>query len=91
MPRSPYEGTFPSNWTAPFQGLAVVTPSDAADLPVVPTRGIRVATAGNVSVVTEQGDTVTIESMQAGQWEPISVRRIRTTGTTVTGQILAGY
>ena len=91
MPRSPYEGTFPPNFTSPFQGLAVVTPSDAADLPVVPTRGIRAATAGNVSVVTEQNDTVTIQNMQAGQWEPIVVRRVLATGTTVTGQILAGY
>ena len=90
MPRSPYEGTFPSNWTAPFQGLADVTPNDGADLPVVPTRGIRVSVAGNVSVVTEQGDTVTILNMQPGQWEPITVRRIRATGTTATG-IVAGY
>lgn len=76
--------------TAPAQGLAAVTPNNAADLPVSPTRGLYVGVSGDVSVVTAQGDTVLLKGLAAGILHPLAVVRVRSTGTTAT-DIVAAY
>jgi hypothetical protein len=63
-----------------------VTPSDGEDLALA-TRGLMVAVAGNVSVVTTGGDTVTLPALQPGIQYAIRAARIRATGTTATGLI----
>lgn len=66
----------------PATRAAAVTPSDSTDLDV-PCRAINVAAAGNVSVITTGGDTVTV-NVAAGIAFPLEARRIRSTGTTAT-------
>lgn len=69
-----------------------VTPSDTNDLPNGPTKAIYIgdATAGNVSVITQGGQTVTLENLQPGQIHFFAVKRVLATGTTAT-KILALY
>jgi hypothetical protein len=63
-----------------------ITPNDSVD---VKSCGIKCkGTAGNVVVVTANGNTRTIP-MVVGELEPVKVKRILATGTTATG--LWGY
>lgn len=65
-------------------GRAVaVTPADGTDFTNV-SRAIYVGGAGDLSVVTLGGDTVTFSAVAAGSLLPIRVRRVRSTGTTAT-------
>jgi hypothetical protein len=72
------------------QNAFAVVPSDAADLGNGATRGLYVGVTGDVSAVMTGGNTVTFTGLSAGIVHPISVGRIRATGTTATG-ILAVY
>lgn len=64
-----------------------VTPSDASDLPGgLPSYGVFVGIAGNISVVIN-GGTVLFQGIQAGGWLPVAPSRIRATGTTAGGLI----
>lgn len=68
-------------WSA---GNAVaVTPSDSVDL-TYDTRALYVGGTGDISVITENGQTVTLVGVPAGSFLPISVSRVRATGTTAT-------
>ncbi|MEO1656124.1 MAG: hypothetical protein AAFR65_00255 [Pseudomonadota bacterium] len=67
----------------PARGMSV-TPNDGSDL-AFPVRGLMVAGAGNVSVVTTKGDTVTLPALQPGVQYAILATRVRATGTTATG------
>ena len=67
----------------PSRGLAV-TPSNGNDL-AFPIRGLMVTAAGDVSVVTTGGDTITLPGLQPGVQYAVLARRIRATGTTATG------
>lgn len=58
-----------------------VTPNDTT---VVRYRALYVGVTGNVSVLTEGGQTVTFQNAQAGSVLPIRVARVRATGTTAT-------
>tara|TARA_R110000851_G_scaffold287513_3_gene441553 strand:- start:21661 stop:21903 length:243 start_codon:yes stop_codon:yes gene_type:complete len=60
----------------------VVTPHDANPLP----NGglLYVGGAGDVSVVTTQGNAVVFKGVGAGQILPIRVRRVKATDTTAT-------
>lgn len=70
---------------APARRLYTVTPSDTATLPFV-TRGIRVGTAaGNLRVITVDGDDVTIPSVQVGETVPVMATKVMATSTTATG------
>jgi hypothetical protein len=60
---------------------AAVTTSDTA--PNIFTR-LYIGGAGNVSVVTENGDTVTFVAVPVGTQLDIRVKQIRATGTTAT-------
>lgn len=73
----------PGLQSPPSRGLAV-TPNNGADL-AFPIRGLMVASAGDVSVVTLRGDTVTLPALQPGMQYAILATRVRATGTTATG------
>lgn len=67
--------------------LAVITPSDSADVAYV-TRAVYLNIGGDLKVTTLGGETVTMP-LGAG-WHPIRLTRIWATGTTATG-IVAGW
>jgi hypothetical protein len=69
----------------PADHVALVTPSDTADIPA--TRGVSVATAGDMKVTTVGGETVVIPSgaLAAGIVHPIRVTRVWATGTAAVG------
>lgn len=73
----------------PIENGFSVTPNDGTDLAQT-TRAIWVGGAGNLSVVTRGGDTITLVGVPAGTLLPIRATRIRSTGTTATN-ILALY
>jgi hypothetical protein len=62
-------------------GAAAITPSDTVDQFWT---GIYVGGAGNVSVVMEDGSTVTFTAPPVGTILPIRVKRVRATLTTAT-------
>lgn len=64
-----------------FDAIAV-TPADATDL-AYPVRGLLVAVAGTIALVTPAGTALTITA-PAG-FVPIGAKRILATGTTATG------
>ena len=70
--------------TGPICGGCDVTPSDAADLPQM-TRGVMVASAGDLAVVLKSGDAVTLPALSPGVLYPIRIARVLATGTTATG------
>lgn len=63
------------------KGATEVTPSDAT---VVSFRGLYVGGAGNVSILTALGDTVTFANVPAGGYVLCACVRVRATGTTAT-------
>lgn len=73
-----YPASLVSNTPSPAEFAALVTPA-AADLPAI-TRGIYIATAGNLTVVmvseTNDANTVTFENLPVGALLPLRVRRI---------------
>ena len=77
-----------STLDAPFEDMKDVTPNDGADLPDGTARGLYVTAAGNVSVVTAGGTTVTL-AVDQYQILPLRVARVRSTSTTAT--VKAGY
>lgn len=72
--------------TSPPAHVALVTPSDSADLANV-TRGVSFAGAGALKVTTYGGETVVIPSgaLAVGVIHPLKVSRIHSTSTTATG------
>lgn len=58
-----------------------VTPSDTTEIRAT---ALWVGGAGNVSVETAGGDTVTFVGVQAGSLIPIEVNHVRSTSTTAT-------
>jgi hypothetical protein len=76
----------------PFGQVLAVTPADAL-LPGGLTRGllVNVATAGNLAIVTNSGDAVVL-TLPVGFFHlKIRARQVSLTGTTVVGNIYAGY
>ena len=76
--------TFTKSITSPIDDGFAVTPNDSVDLPNV-TRGIMVATAGNVSVVLNSDTSLVLPALQPGAVYPIRAKRINQTGTVATG------
>lgn len=68
---------------SPARNAAAVTPNDSTDLTTT-ARALWVGGAGDVSVITAGGDTVTLEGAAAGGIIPVCVSRVRATGTTAT-------
>jgi hypothetical protein len=75
----------PNGVTAPAGDALIVTPSDSVDLEQ-PCRAFYAAVAGNISVITEAGNTRLVP-VGAFFVLPLAVTRIRATGTTATGII----
>lgn len=71
-------------------GAITVTPSDAANLSKVSTKGIFVGVTGNVKVTLNDGSIVTFTGLLGGTFYPIIAKRIWATDTTATN-ILALY
>ena len=74
---------------SPASRVAVVTPSDAVDLPIASKR-LWIGGAGNVTLVTVGGDTVEYPSVPAGTYLQVRAARVMATGTSATN-ILAEY
>lgn len=72
---------------SPASNFVAVTPSDSAELAVLP-RFLIIGTAGNVSLVNADGQSVTIP-VQAGQVLPLRPSKVNATGTTATGIVAA--
>jgi len=74
---------FPYRANDPGNRAAAVTPNDSADLEFV-CRALWVGGAGNVSLITIGGDTVTFTGVPAGTLLPVRAARVRSTSTTAT-------
>ena len=70
-----------SNMPAAY--AAAVTPSDTVDL-TNETRALYVGGAGDLSVETIAGNTITLAGAVAGSVIPIRVKRVNSTNTTAT-------
>lgn len=77
----------PNGVDAPASDAIIVTKSDTVDMPS-PARGFYAVAAGVVSVITAAGATRAIP-VAAFQIIPLGITRVRNTGTTVTGDIVA--
>lgn len=69
--------------SGPARHAAAVTPNDGADLPYA-ARSLYVGGAGDLSIVTVGGETVTLAGVQAGTIVPLCVARVRSASTTAT-------
>jgi hypothetical protein len=84
MPLPSKDANLNADYAAPAVGAAAVTPNDGTDLAVLPARALYIGGAGNISVDTAAGDTVTFSGLAAGTILPVSVKRVRSTSTTAT-------
>jgi hypothetical protein len=66
----------------PLTDGVAVTPSDSTVLTT--TRAVFVGGAGNLSVVTSAGTTLTLTGVTAGTVLPLRVTKVRSTSTTAT-------
>lgn len=69
--------------SGPARDMFAVTPSDSVNFDKVAI-SLRVTGAGDVSIVTERGSTVTV-SMGDNSILPCAAKRVNATGTTATG------
>jgi hypothetical protein len=72
-----------SNPTSPAIGYESVVPSDSVNL-AFPCRGVYIGGTGNLSLISPNGETVTLVGLIGGQIYPFAATRIRATGTTAT-------
>ena len=72
--------------TYPARNLEVVTKSDTTKLFRV-SRALWIGTAGNISVLTAGGQTITISNIQNGTLLPIQVQRVNSTSTTASDMV----
>lgn len=73
----------------PLRGVREVLPNEGAIAPQqVVWRGLYVGTSGDVTIETEEGQTVTLKSLAAGMWHGLYFRRVLA-GSTAAG-ILVG-
>lgn len=70
--------------TGPICGGFDVTPNDSVDLAQM-TRGVMVATAGDMAAVLKNGDVITLPGLAPGVIYPLRIARVLATGTTATG------
>ncbi|MES2531976.1 MAG: hypothetical protein V4636_13140 [Pseudomonadota bacterium] len=82
MPTAPDKKNYDSYEAPASDGLAV-TPSDGTALTVI-ARALWIGVAGNVSVVTLGGTTLTFVGVQAGSILPVRCTHVRATLTTAT-------
>ena len=70
----------------PGQGAFAITPSDSTNF-TVNARGIYVGVVGDITLVTEKGETVTFTSAVAGTIIPVRCSRVNSTGTAATNLV----
>lgn len=80
---------FASVLDSPSTDGFAVTPDDNTDVEFI-TRYLYIGGAGDVSLVTKGGSTLTFSGLTAGTLLPVRVSRVMATGTTATN-ILALY
>lgn len=68
---------------SPAWDALAVTPHDTTKLATY-SKALYVGTAGNVAVLTLDGNTVTFTNVQDGQILPIRVQRVNSTNTTAS-------
>lgn len=68
---------------APARRMFSIVPDDNNDL-ALSTRGVYIGGAGNLHVVTTEGDNETAVGLLGGSVYPFRVRRVLSTGTTAT-------
>jgi hypothetical protein len=81
----PY-GTFSSVLDSPASSGFAVTPDDDSDL-TISTRGLYVGGSGVLKVDLVGGSTLTFADVTAGDFLPLRVKKIYSTGTTATDLI----
>lgn len=79
----------PANGHSAQSAVSVVT-SDSVNLVGGPTKGIYVGGTGDISLIMNDGSSITFTALAAGVVHSISAKRINATGTTATG-IIALY
>lgn len=76
---------------SPACHAAIVSPSDSVSLNFV-TKRLWVGSAGNVTVITVGGETVTYTGVPAGVYLNVRAVQVKATGTTTTANtIVAEY
>jgi hypothetical protein len=78
--------TYNPDLEGPAGGAFAITPSDSTDLAQA-TRGIYVGGAGNISLITIYGQTVTLVGVVPGTVIPVRANRIKATSTTATSLV----
>lgn len=71
--------------TAPADDAVAITPSDSVDLPYI-SRSIYVGGAGDVVLITKNGQEVTFSGHPVG-YIPVRALRVKATGTTATNLV----
>lgn len=72
------------------QKAVSVTPNDTTNLSGGATKGIYIGGTGNISVTMADGTDVVFTALSSGMIHPISVLKVKATGTTATN-IVAVY
>lgn len=80
---------------SPIGDMVAVTPNDSAAILTSngeeqSTRALYVGVGGDVSVITDKGQTVMLKNMAEGVWHPMRITHVRSTGT-VASDLLGGY
>jgi hypothetical protein len=73
--------------TSPARNHFAITPHNSTDFTANNTRAIYVGGAGNIVIVTENGDAVTYSNVPAGTIIPIVAKRVNSTNTTATNLV----
>ena len=68
---------------SPADNAAAVTPDDNTDLGFV-SRGLYIGGSGDISIITNGGQTITFVGVPTGVILPVRATRVRATGTTAT-------
>ena len=76
------------NITSSARQVRLFTKSDTAKLPI-PSRGLLIATAGDLRVTDMSGEVVTIPAVPAGIF-PIECTKVWSTGTTAVCTVVLG-
>ena len=71
------------DWNYPYESGAAVVPSDTVALAHT-ARGIYVGGIGDVTVITETGDTLLFKAVSVGAILPVRAAYVKATGTTAT-------
>ena len=67
--------------TAPASNAFAITPNNATDLPAI-TRALYVGLSGDIALIMQGGEAVTLTNVMAGTMLPLRAVRVAATGTT---------